>query len=434
MRIVNDESEELRRWLEEFERRRDGSNDAAREIARAIVDDVWLRGDAAAAEAVARIDGLIVAPDELLISSARTSGQAPLSSHVISSELEAAIAIAMSRIERFHRDQKPRSYSIEDGDSTLQHEVRPLQRVGIYVPGGSATYISSLLMCAIPAQIAGVRELVVATTMRAAASPELKYVCTLLGIREIYRAGGAAAIAALAFGTESLRRVDKIVGPGNAYVAAAKELVRGGVGVDLDAGPSEIVVVADASADAQLVAADLLAQAEHGRDSSVLCITTSSVFAERLRAEVARQLPEPAGAAGAVVANGAILLVRDLTAACELVDRLAPEHLELMIDDPTAAIDQIENCAAIFVGSSSGVALGDYAVGTNHVLPTGGSARFASPLGVYDFVKRRSIVRLGDATGATLGAAAAVLATAEGLPLHARSCELRTAVAVRSAR
>jgi histidinol dehydrogenase len=236
----------------------------------------------------------------------------------------------------------------------------------------------------------------------------------------------------MAYGTESLARVDKIVGPGNAYVAAAKQLVRGVVGIDLIAGPSEIIVLADDSADATLVVADLLAQAEHGADSAAICVTTSSRFADELVKAIDREFPRSTGAAASMRNCGAVVLVRDLTSAVALINRIAPEHLELMVADPEALLGSIENCAAIYVGEASGVALGDYAVGTNHVLPTSGAARFASPLGVYDFVKRRNVVRLSPAGAARIAGPAAVLATAEGLLLHARSCDARSAVDVES--
>jgi len=425
MRIIDGETGELGRWIEDLERRRDNRDAVAGATAQRIVEDVRIRGDEGVADSVAELDGVRFAPDELLV--------AP-SSGMVSQELAAAVELAIARITRFHEGQKPRSFVIDDGDTRLQQDVRPLRRVGIYVPGGAATYISSLMMCAIPARLAGVGEIIVATTPSAAASPALNYVCTVLGIREMYRAGGAAAIAAMAFGTGSLRRVDKIAGPGNAWVGAAKEFVRAWVGIDLVAGPSEIVVLADEAADVELVVADLLAQAEHGADSVPIFVTTSRRIAREVSDRIEQQLRTAPAAAAAMRSNAAIIVVRDLPAACALVDRLAPEHLELMIRDPEAALETIDNCAAIYVGASSGVALGDYAVGTNHVLPTGGSARYSSPLGVYDFVKRRSVVRLGEQTGALVGAAAAILATAEGLPLHARSCELRAVTAERRAR
>jgi histidinol dehydrogenase len=416
VRALRAGTEGLDLWLRDLEARRAAVDEEARRAAAEIVERVRTGGDAACAELVRRFDGVEIAPEELRVAPREASVPAALAE---------ALAVAAGRIAAFHEPQAPRGFEVATGASVLRHEVRPLGRVGVYVPGGAATYVSTLLMCAIPARIAGVREVVVATTPRAAASAELNYVCRLLGVGEIYRAGGAAGVAALAYGTESLRRVDKIVGPGNRFVAAAKQLVATAVGVDLVAGPSEIVVLADDTADPSLVAADLLAQGEHGPDSTPVCVTTSDAFAARLRAAVLEQLEEGEGARAALEANGAIVVARDLAEAASVVDRLAPEHLEIQVARPDLALALVENAAAIYVGAGSGVALGDYAVGTNHVLPTAGSARFSSPLGVADFVRRRSVVHLDPADAAALGAVAATIATAEGLPLHARSCAMR---------
>jgi histidinol dehydrogenase len=412
---------DLTLWLETVESRRRQCDEQAASVAQRIVEDVRQRGDRAVVESLLRFDGIALQPEELLTS--------PMVA-AVSPDLAAAIEMACGRIQRFHSPQLPRGYSLVGDDGVLQHEVRPLRRVAVYVPGGAATYISTLLMCAIPARLAGVTELLVVTTPRAASTPSLQYACVRLGVTQIYRCGGAAGVAAAAYGTESLARVDKIVGPGNAYVSAAKQLVRGAVSVDLIAGPSEIIVLADDAADPELVAADLLAQAEHGADSATICLTTSPRFAGELVAIIDRRLPEAPGAAASMASNGAVVVVGDLARAIALINRIAPEHLEVMIKDPDAILDSIENCAAIYVGAASGVALGDYAVGTNHVLPTSGSARFASPLGTYDFVKRRNVVRLSEAGAAEIAGTASLLASAEGLPLHARSCDARVNVNV----
>jgi histidinol dehydrogenase len=270
----------------------------------------------------------------------------------------------------------------------------------------------------------------VATTRRVAEREEFKLVCAKLGVAEAYRGGGAAGIAALAYGTESLERVDKIVGPGNRFVAAAKELVRGVVGIDLPAGPSEIVVIADESADVELVAADLLAQGEHGADSLAVCVTTSRAMGEAVAATVERRLGgEVAGAKAALDALGAVVIVPTLDDAAAFADAIAPEHLAVQARDANRVVDRVRNCAAIFVGPWSAVALGDYVTGSNHVLPTSGTARFSSSLGVGDFVRRRTIVTLSRATAAAIGPAAVTLAEFEGLPLHAESVRARLAPA-----
>lgn len=416
MNLLRTKTAEFDSWKRLMLRRRQSVDSTARESAASILELVRIGGDRAVAGVVARFDRETIVPDELLVIPGSRS---------VAPALASAISVAAERIRRFHAPQLRRSYELRDGNSILRHDVVPLRRVGIYVPGGAATYISTLLMCAIPARIAGVEELVVVTTPRAARSAELQYVCTMTGITEIYRAGGAAGIAALAYGTESLRRVDKIVGPGNRWVAAAKQLVASVVGVDLIAGPSEIVVCADDSADPRVVAADLLAQAEHGEDSSPVCITTSTSFASELQSEIARRLGDAASARAAVERNGAVILASSIDDAAAVINDIAPEHLEVQIREPDRLVALVENCAAIYVGAASGVALGDYVIGSNHVLPTAGSARFSSPLGVDDFVKRRSVIRLSAATASELGSVAAALATAEGLPLHARSAELR---------
>jgi len=417
MKIIEANTIDREAWMRGVVGRRAEVDRSARDVAAEIVESIEARGDAASAEVVERFDRLRLRPEELLIE--------PQAAQV-SAELVAAIGMAIKRIAVFHEPQIVHGYSIDSGGCRLQQDVRPLARVGIYVPGGAATYISTLLMCAIPAQLAGVPEIVVATTPRAASSPELQYVCRLLGIREIYRAGGAAGIAALAIGTESLRRVDKIVGPGNAWVAAAKQIVSSRVAVDLIAGPSEIVVLADDSADPRVVAADLLAQGEHGADCSPVCVTTSRDFAKALQIEIAAQLLDGGEQARAAVENnGAILLALDLSDAVAIIDAIAPEHLEIQIEEPDEVLAQINNCGAIFVGRWSGVAHGDYIAGTNHVLPTSGSARFSSPLGVYDFIKRRSVVRMSREAAGLVTGAAQELAWAEGLPLHARSLAIR---------
>ncbi|HYS53335.1 MAG TPA: histidinol dehydrogenase, partial [Thermoanaerobaculia bacterium] len=326
----------------------------------------------------------------------------------VDAQMEEAIEFAIARIEAFHRQQLPLGYTWSDNGTEVNHRVRPLRRVGVYVPGGRAVYLSTLIMTAVPARIAGVREIVAITTPAAADRDEFHFACNRLGIREIYRCGGAAGIAAAALGTESLARVDKIVGPGNAYVTAAKARLVGTVGMDMTAGPTELVIIADETANAEFVAADLAAQGEHGPDSAVIAIWV--------------------GRADKSVGATLSLLAGSIDEAIAIANRIAPEHVSIQMRDPHSVAARIENCGAIFCGSSSPVAAGDYVAGPNHVLPTGGSARFFSPLGVYDFVKRANVITISDEALHTMAPRAQRLAEFEGLPLHAQSLAARSLV------
>ncbi|MFP5247024.1 MAG: histidinol dehydrogenase, partial [Thermoanaerobaculia bacterium] len=347
--------------LRALEARRDAANEKATRIADAMIAGVRTRGDAFVAEQIAKFDGVQL--EKILI--------APRSV-TIDRELQEALDLAIDRVEAFHLQQLPSSYMWQG----VEHRVRPLRRVGVYVPGGRAVYVSTLIMCTVPARIAGVEELVVATTPAAAARDELHYVCKRLGIREIYQCGGAAGIAALALGTESLTRVDKIAGPGNAYVTAAKARFIGEVGIDMTAGPTELVVIADDTAIAEYVQADLDAQQEHGPDSAVICICIGKPL--DVRATLT-------------------LVVDSLDEAIAIADRIAPEHLSIQARDAASIAEKVRNAGAIYCGPFSAPATGDYVIGSNHVLPTAGSARFFSPLGVYDFVKRTNVITLSEA-------------------------------------
>jgi histidinol dehydrogenase len=411
MRVLQSGSEPFERWWQRLQKRRASRFAEATRVSRRVLDAVRKEGDEAVAAFVEQYDGVAIAPSELL-----TTVEAP---PAIDAALRDAIELSILRLMAFHQPQTDRGYAITSGRSALRHVVRPLRRAGIYVPGGSAIYLSTLMMCAIPARIAGVGELVVATTPRAAELTELRYVCARLGIETIYRAGGPAGIAALAYGTETLRRVDKIAGPGNRYVTAAKQLLYGEVGIDLTAGPSEIVVLADDAADPAMAAADLLAQAEHGDDSIPLCVTTSQAFARQL----VKLLRPPRFRS--LATNGAIIVAPSLDAAVALVNRIAPEHLEIFTRDAASIAERVENCGAIYIGEPSGVVFGDYIAGNNHVLPTGGSARFFSPRGVYDFYRRTNVVNLTAEDASELADATALLATFEQLPMHARSASIR---------
>lgn len=375
--------------LRALEARRSSSNDDAMCVAAEMIAGVRARGDAFVREQIARFDGVTL--DQILIAPRETS---------IDPEMRDAIEIAIERIDAFHRPQLPASYRWNG----MEHRVRPLRRAGIYVPGGRAVYLSTLIMCAVPARIAGVAELVVITTPAAAARDELHYACKRLGIAEIYCCGGAAGIAAAALGTESLKRVDKIAGPGNQYVTAAKAQLVGTVGIDMTAGPTELVVIADDSSDVALVQADLDAQAEHGEDSAVICIA----------------IGKPLNVQATLT-----LSVASVGEAIALADRIAPEHVSIHARGAAEIAERLENCGAIFCGPFSPVAAGDYVAGPNHVLPTGGSARFFSPLGVYDFVKRSNVITLTAGELAEISDAGERIANFEGLPKHAASIAAR---------
>jgi histidinol dehydrogenase len=398
--------------------------DAVARVA-AIVDEVRRRGDAALLDFTKRFDGVELRAEELRVSEPEWTAAS------VSPRLQAALAEAARRIEAFHRHQLPRSWWVRDEHgSLLGQQVTPLDRVGCYVPGGTAAYPSTVLMNLIPAHVAGVRELVVVSPPGAdgRVSAAVLVAARLAGATEVYRVGGAQAVAALAYGTPALPAVDKIVGPGNLYVALAKRLVFGDVGIDLIAGPSEVVVVADRTAEATHIAADLLAQAEHDPMARAVCLTDDARLASRVVAAVARQcpgLPRAAIAEAAIQRHGAVVVTRDLDEALVIANRLAPEHLELAVADPFAWLPAVRHAGAIFLGVHTPEVVGDYLAGPNHVLPTAATARFASGLSVEDFVKRSSLIHY---TPAGLRAAwphLAVLAEAEGLHGHGEAARIR---------
>lgn len=420
MKVIRFGGVEFNDWFAELERRRREEGDAARGVASEVIEGVRAGGDDYVAGLLEKFDGVSLAPGEILATD-------PVDGS-ITRDMKGAIDEAISRVEAFHLEQLPRGYTVSVDGSTLEHRVRPLRRIGAYVPGGRAVYLSTLIMCAVPARIAGVRDIAVATTPRAAATPEFGYACSRLGIREVYRSGGPAGVAAMALGTQSLQRVDKIVGPGNAYVTAAKQLLTGSVGIDMTAGPTEVVVLADDSSDPRLVASDLLAQAEHGDDSTVICVTDSDEFQALLIGELNRQLgeaPEKSAARRSLPEHGVIIRVDSMDAGVTVVNTIGPEHVSVQADTSRLDLDAIEDCGAVFIGPLAPVALGDYVAGPNHVLPTAGAARFFSPLGVYDFVKRSNRITVSDALYDKLAEKGALLARFEGLPLHATSIETR---------
>src|SRR5207248_301632 len=391
-----------------------------------IIEQVATRGDAALIEYTKRFDRIDLAPATLRLTQAEIAAGADAAP----TETVDALRLAAERIESFHRRQLPMMIDyVDDAGVRLGLRWRPVAAAGLYVPGGTAAYPSSVLMNAIPAKVAGVERLVMTVPAPdGVLTPLVLAAARLVGIDEIYRIGGAQAVAALAYGTATIKAVDKIVGPGNAYVAAAKRRVFGRVGIDMIAGPSEILVVADRRNDPTWIAADLLSQAEHDAAAQAILVTDSSEFAAAVEAAAARHLehlPRADIARASWQANSAILLVADWNDAAPLIDRIAPEHLELAIDDPDALAARVHHAGAIFLGRYTPEAIGDYVAGPNHVLPTARSARFASGLGVLDFMKRTTIVGCNAASLDALAPAAIRLAEAEGLDAHALSLALR---------
>ena len=391
-----------------------------------IIDDVRERGDEALIDYTTRFDNVTLEASQLRIDEATLSASADK----VDSRVLAALREAIKNVTTFHEKQVERSWEISPaGGVRLGQIISPLERVGLYVPGGTAAYPSSVVMNVVPAQVAGVERIVVATPPRTLSeSPAVAAALRELNVTEIYAVGGAQAIAALAYGTETMPRVDKITGPGNKYVAAAKKLVFGVVGIDAIAGPSEVVIIADDTARADFIAADLLAQAEHGDDASSILITNNQTLAAEVAHEVQQQLeslPRRDIATASLKNFGAIVVVNNLDDACEIANRIAPEHLQLITGDDDRAAARIRHAGAIFFGQHTPEAVGDYMAGPNHVLPTGRTARFSSALGVYDFVKRTSVLRYSPEAFAKVSDSIAVLAECEGLAAHARSATIR---------
>ena len=403
----------------------DRSTTFAREVedaVRAIVDDVRVHGDVAVRRYTELHDGRSPGP----AGSYEIPREARRARAVVSDEVRAALEHAAERIRTFHEHQRETDVDVTRDGIRLALRVSPLARVGLYVPGGTARYPSSVLMTAIPAKVAGVGEIVMVTP---GASAETLAAAEIAGVDRVFELGGAQAVAALAYGTATVPRVDKIVGPGNQWVAAAKRLVFGQVDIDSIAGPSEILIIADDSADPAWVAADLLAQAEHDREARAILVTTSPTLPARVEVALAAQLatlPRAAIARAALERWGAAIVVASLDDAVALANRYAPEHLELDVAAPHRLVPQLRTAGAIFVGKWAAEAAGDYVAGANHVLPTGGAARYASPLGVYDFVRRTSIVEYDEAAARADAAVIATLAAVEGLDGHARSATIRT--------
>ena len=396
-----------------------------------ILADVKGRGDAAVVEYTNRFDrlsALTLAELELPQAELRAALEG------LPAEQRHALEAAAERIRAYHARQKQEGWQYTEDSPEMQgtrlgQMITPLDRVGLYVPGGKAAYPSSVLMNAIPAKVAGVKELImVVPTPGGEKNPLVLAAASLAGVDRVFTLGGAQAVGALAYGTQTVPQVDKIVGPGNAYVACAKRRVFGIVGIDMVAGPSEILVVSDGSGNPDWVAMDLFSQAEHDELAQSILICTDADFIERVKDSIERLLPtmpRQAVIRQSLTDRGALILVKDLEEACAIANRVAPEHLELSLADPDPWVEKIHHAGAIFIGHYTSESLGDYCAGPNHVLPTSGSARFSSPLGVYDFQKRTSLIKVSRQGAQTLGRIASVLARGEGLPAHAGSAEYR---------
>ncbi|SDR75301.1 histidinol dehydrogenase [Halopseudomonas litoralis] len=403
------------------------SDKAVNERVEEIIAAVRARGDAAVVDYTARFDALDVASmADLTLDRARLE----LALERITSEQRQALEVAAERVRIYHEHQRQESWRYTEADGTvLGQQITPLDRVGLYVPGGKASYPSSVLMNAIPAKVAGVPEVVmVVPTPRGEINELVLAAACLAGVDRVFTVGGAQAVAALAYGTESIPGVDKIVGPGNIYVATAKRAVFGKVGIDMIAGPSEILVICDGQTDPDWIAMDLFSQAEHDEDAQSILLSPDAGFLDAVEASLNKllsSLERSDMVRISLESRGALIKVDSLEQACELSNRIAPEHLELSVADPDAMLAQIRHAGAIFMGRFTPEALGDYCAGPNHVLPTSGTARFSSPLGVYDFQKRSSVIFCSPEGASELGKTASVLARGESLTAHARSAEYR---------
>lgn len=386
-----------------------------------IVNSVRSRGDRALREYTRKFDGhdkITLTQSEIERHAAKTPA-----------DIKKALKLAAGRINKFHMRQIERSWSIKESGISVGQIIRPLERVAVYVPGGKASYPSTVLMNVIPALVAGVKSIAITVpSPRGEINPCVMYAASMLGISEIHPIGGAQAVAAMAYGTETIRKADKIVGPGNIYVATAKKMVFGAVDIDMIAGPSEILVIADGSADPDFIAADLLSQAEHDELASSVLITTSSRVAGKTSASVDKMLaaaPRGAIAKKSIAKYGAIIVVDDLGEAASISNAVAPEHLEVMTKKPRHLLPELKNAGAIFLGHWCTEPLGDYAAGPNHTLPTGGTARWASPLGVYDFIKRTSLLEFSRSGFLSLANTVEKVAAIEGLHAHAEAVRVR---------
>ncbi len=404
------------------------SDDRVNQIVNDIIAQVRSRGDEALIELTAKLDNYQVSDfSQLEISQSRLQE----SLNRISPQLLEALQYAAERIRLYHERQVEKTWVYEEEDGTrLGQKITPLDSVGLYVPGGKAAYPSSVLMNAIPAKVAGVKNLImVVPTPEGEVNEMVLAAAAIAGVDRVFAIGGAQAVAALAYGTQTVPKVDKIVGPGNIFVATAKRAVFGQVGIDMIAGPSEILVVSDGSGKADWTAMDLFSQAEHDEQAQAILVTTDANFADEVAKAIERLLPQQPRETiirTALEARGAIIVVDSMDEALEMINLIAPEHLELAVKDPEALLPGIRHAGAIFMGHYTAEALGDYCIGPNHVLPTSGTARFSSPLGVYDFQKRSSLIQVSAQGAKIIGAKAAILAEGEGLYAHQQSALFRT--------
>jgi len=412
--------------FDEILERGETDNREAEKIVSEIIERVRSEGDSALLEYTARFDRFETTTEGLKVS----GKEIDRAFESIAPDVKRALEVAAKRIEAFHAKQREKTWTSEDEEGVVLGQlVRPLEKVGIYVPGGKAAYPSSVLMNAIPARVAGVGRIIMAVpTPDGEMNAHLLAAARIAGVDEIYRIGGAQAVAALAYGTETVPKVDKIVGPGNIFVATAKKLVFGMVDIDMIAGPSEVLIISDGSGDPSHIAADMLAQAEHDEMAASVLITTSKEFGLKVSAEIERQvemLKRREIARISIDKRGAIIVAKDLDTAFDLSNRVAPEHLELAMERPEEKLDRVKNAGAIFMGHYTPEALGDYIAGPNHVLPTGGSARFFSPLGTYDFIKRSSIISFTESALCRHGKSAEIIADTEGLEAHGNTIRIR---------
>jgi len=423
MRIIK--GQQIKTFLKSLRERSfvTGKNNKVQKLVERIINDVKKNGDEAVKKYTEKFDSIRL--KQLLIdtreieSSAKKAGE----------EFLRALKLSAKRIRAFHELQKEESWYFSEDGILLGHIIRPLRRVGVYVPGGKASYSSTVLMNVIPAQVAGVEEIALCVpTSGGGVNPSVAAAIKLLGIKEVYRIGGAQAIAAMAYGTETIKKVDKIVGPGNIYVATAKKMVFGDVGIDMIAGPSEVLIIADDTANPSFIAADLLSQAEHDEMASSILVTNSETVAEEVRQELVTQLKNLRRrniAKKSVENYGIIIITKDLNTAVDIANQIAPEHLEIMTKVPARLLPKIKNAGAIFLGEWTPEPLGDYSAGPNHTLPTGGTARFSSPLGVYDFIKRSSLMCFKKEGLMKLANAVETFADTEGLEAHGKSVRIR---------
>ena len=424
---LNSEDAAFREALEQLLAWEQSADPALESMVREIINDIRIRGDVALLEYTARFDRYPVSDADALEISLDDCHKAV---SAIDGKQRAALELAAERVRAYAEHQKLESWSYTEADGTLLgQQVMPMDRAGLYVPGGKAAYPSSVLMNAIPAKVAGVGELVmVVPTPDGERNKMVLAAAGIAGVDRVFSVGGAQAVAALAWGTDTIPGVDKIVGPGNVYVATAKRMVFGKVGIDMIAGPSEILVICDGNTDPDWITVDLFSQAEHDEDAQAILISPDGNFLDRVEASIERLLPEMPRAEiirASLEGQGALIKVRDLDEAVEIANEIAPEHLELSVEDPQAMAARIRHAGAIFMGRYTAEVLGDYCAGPNHVLPTSRTARFSSPLGVYDFQKRSSLIQCSAQGASTLGKTAAVLARGEGLTAHARSAEVR---------